>query len=123
MPSITATYTSPTNTPSPHPLSASLPAISPDPSTKNRVAYLVAMQSAVRTLQSEVNAFLTQRMDDDKAQGGAGAKADDVKEEETYGEEIDGLAHNGPVWLACLAAQTWVGNGSASKNAEHSRTL
>ncbi|KAF2732043.1 hypothetical protein EJ04DRAFT_514165 [Polyplosphaeria fusca] len=85
--SVTATYTSPANAPSPHALSAPLPPVSSEPSTGERVEYLAALQDSVKTLQGHVNAFLTQKMDEDKAQGGADAKVDDAREEETYGEE------------------------------------
>ena len=79
MPSLAATYTSPTS--SAHTFSTDLPAITSTASTADRVAYLAELQTSLKTLQSDVNAFLTQKMVDDKA-------ADDAKAEETYGEEV-----------------------------------
>lgn len=85
MSSLGATYTS---------LSASqtfsqpLPAILAPPSTGDRVAYLSKLQSATKELQSTINTFLTQKMEEEKAAGGAGGKFDDAKEEENYGEEV-----------------------------------
>ncbi|KAH6618600.1 hypothetical protein C7974DRAFT_415962 [Boeremia exigua] len=73
----TATYASPHTT---HTLSAPLP---PTPSsTASRVAYLGAMHTALKTLQADTNALLTQKMADDAA----GARDD--KEEANYGEEV-----------------------------------
>ncbi|KAJ4368823.1 hypothetical protein N0V83_005905 [Neocucurbitaria cava] len=79
MPSLSATYTSPTS--SAQTFSSELPAITSTTSTADRVAYLAELQTSLKTLQSDVNAFLTQKMVDDKA-------ADDAKAEETYGEEV-----------------------------------
>jgi hypothetical protein len=82
MSSLAATYTSP-NVTSPQTFTAALPALSTPPSTQDRVAYLAALQSSLKTLQGEINTFLTQKMEDDKAAG-----ANDAKAEETYGEEV-----------------------------------
>lgn len=60
--------------------SAELPAVSSSSSTTDRVAYLGDLQSNLKTLQSDINTFLTQKMADDKAA--------DSKEEENYGEEV-----------------------------------
>jgi hypothetical protein len=65
-----------------------LPTISPDISTNDRVAYLAALRQNTITLQSQINAFLTQMMDEDKARAGASTAADDEHEEENYGEEV-----------------------------------
>jgi hypothetical protein len=86
MPAIKAEYTSPASS-SPHALSQTLPSISASPSTDDRVAYLAEMQKAVKLLQDDVNAFLTQKMEEDKVLSGNG-KVDDAKLEETYGEEL-----------------------------------
>ncbi|KAF2689723.1 hypothetical protein K458DRAFT_291731 [Lentithecium fluviatile CBS 122367] len=83
MPSLTATYTSPTS--EPQTFTQPLPAPSSSPSTADRTAYLAFLQSSIRNLQGEVNTFLTQRMEDDKALVG---KLDDAQAEETYGEEL-----------------------------------
>jgi hypothetical protein len=82
MQSLAATYTAPSAT-SPQTFTAALPALSTPPSTQDRVAYLAALQSSLKTLQGEINTFLTQKMEDDKAAG-----ANDAKAEETYGEEV-----------------------------------
>lgn len=57
-------------------------------STKDRVEYLDKLRSSVTVLQEEVNAFLTKKMDEDKALSEKDKKLDDKKEEENYGEEI-----------------------------------
>ena len=79
MPSLTATYTSPTS--DPQTFTSELPALASPLTTTDRVAYLDTLSSSLKTLQADVNAFLTQKMADDKA-------ADDAKDEETYGEEV-----------------------------------
>ncbi|KZM21447.1 uncharacterized protein EKO05_0006202 [Ascochyta rabiei] len=48
--------------------------------TAERIAVLSALQSDLQSLQSNINAFLTQKMADDKAS--------DANEEENYGEEV-----------------------------------
>jgi hypothetical protein len=85
MPSLTATYTSPTSA-APNVFTSELPALSSAPSTQDRVVYLAALAACLKNLQGEVNTFLTQKMDEDKALGAS--KADDAKFEETYGEEV-----------------------------------
>jgi hypothetical protein len=85
MPSLTATYTSPGATPQTFAASP-LPALSSPPSTQDRVAYLAELQSSLKTLQGDMNTFLTQKMEQDKAAGAS--KGDDAKAEETYGEEV-----------------------------------
>lgn len=77
MSSLSANYASPSGT---HVFSAQLPAVLSSPSTTDRVAYLGDLQAHLKTLQSDVNTFLTQKMADDKA--------GDAKEEENYGEEV-----------------------------------
>ena len=79
MPSLTAAYTSPTS--GPQTFTSELPALASPPTTTDRVAYLATLSTSLKTLQADVNAFLTQKMADDKA-------ADDAKDEETYGEEV-----------------------------------
>lgn len=66
-----------------------LPRLSAAPSTTDRTAYLSALRSSVQELQGQVNAFLTQKMDEEKATAAAGAsRMDESKEEENYGEEV-----------------------------------
>lgn len=82
MPSLTATYTSPTSSSSSRTFTEELPALlSSPPPTADRVAYLAQLSSSLKKMQKDVNDFLTQKMADDKA-------ADDAKAEETYGEEV-----------------------------------
>lgn len=77
MSSLSADYASPSSTQN---FSAQLPAVSSSSSTADRVAYLGDLQANLKTLQSDINTFLTQKMADDKA--------GDAKEEENYGEEV-----------------------------------
>ncbi|MCJ1332087.1 hypothetical protein MMC10_008779 [Thelotrema lepadinum] len=66
----------------------SLGAIAADPSTAERVKYLGSLRSSVTALQEEVNAFLTKKMDEDKASATKSQALDDRREEENYGEEV-----------------------------------
>ncbi|KAF9698574.1 hypothetical protein EKO04_003393 [Ascochyta lentis] len=77
MSTLSADYAAPSGT---HAFSAPLPAVSSSASTTDRLAFLGALQSDLKTLQANINAFLTQKMADDKAS--------DAKEEENYGEEV-----------------------------------
>ena|ERR1700760_1765131 len=70
-----------------------LPVCSTAPSTEHRTSYLAALRSAVSQLQSEVNEFLTDKMEHDKAMGvatspGMSKEAREDKEADNYGEEI-----------------------------------
>ena len=65
--------------------------------TKEKTAYLSGLRSSVTAMQNEINVFLTQKMEEDKAaeNNGAGASRsaqngviDETKEEELYGEEL-----------------------------------
>ena len=57
-------------------------------STEQKTAYLSALRESVTKLQEDINAFLTQKMEEDKGLASTdGAKVDDKKEEENYGEE------------------------------------
>ncbi|KAJ5810797.1 EKC/KEOPS complex subunit Gon7 [Penicillium robsamsonii] len=49
-------------------------------------AHLSELQSLVPKLQDQINAFLTERMEEDKVQGKLSAQ--EAKEEENYGEEV-----------------------------------
>jgi hypothetical protein len=86
MPSLTAFYTSPTvPSTSPQVFTSQLPPLSSPPSTQNRVAYLASLQSSLKTLQGDINTFLTQKMEEDNA---IGVDKGTAKDEETYGEEV-----------------------------------
>ena len=64
----------------------SLPELSSNPSTADRTAYLSKLRAEAVELQSSINAFLTQKMEEDNAASGKPA-VNDAKEEENYGEE------------------------------------
>lgn len=68
-----------------HPLDAPSTGLS----TEEKTTYLSTLRKSVSKLQEEVNAFLTQEMERDKA-GAAqdGVKLDDKTEEDNYGEEV-----------------------------------
>ncbi|KAF2708519.1 hypothetical protein K504DRAFT_381361 [Pleomassaria siparia CBS 279.74] len=94
---LTATYTSPESS-SPHTISLPLPAVSsttttttttPPPTTDDRITHLAKLQTSIKSLQADLNAFLTEKMEEDKVVGLAKTgKVDDAKEEENYGEEV-----------------------------------
>ena len=99
---LTATYSSPSHdSENPHtfnrPLATSLglsrPA-EPSGNTQAKTAYLSELRTATTELQAEINEFLTQRMEEDKAvasaAAGAGGNEREKKEEEKYMEGGDG---------------------------------
>jgi len=93
MPPLTATYNSAT-TSTTHTFSRPLPTASANATTEERTNYLAALRSSVTEVQDEINTFLTQKMEEDKANatavGGEGsgkAKVDEEREEEGYGDE------------------------------------
>lgn len=58
-------------------------------STTEKSAYLATLRGLIVQTQEDVNAFLTVKMEEDKAVASmAGLKTDDRKAEENYGEEI-----------------------------------
>lgn len=87
-----ATYTSPDN--EHFTITKNIPA-PPSSSVQDKTQYLEALRRAVAETQDQVNKELTARMEEDKARetpagGSAAAKlgADEDKEEENYGEEV-----------------------------------
>ena len=66
----------------------SLDAVAPDAPTVQRINYLASLRSSVATLQEEINAFLTKKMEEDKAHSAKLQDLDDRREEENYGEEV-----------------------------------
>jgi hypothetical protein len=64
---------------------------STNPTTSERTAYLSALRANTKQLQADVNKFLTEKMEEDKAHAGAAAGKDSKKqdelEEQNYGEE------------------------------------
>ena len=84
--SLTANYASPSDT---HTFSHTLPSSSAGNVTK-KTAYLSTLRSKSAELQSDINAFLTQKMEEDvKAAEGRPSKRSkkEEREEEMYGEE------------------------------------
>lgn len=79
---LTATYKSPSDQKT---FSSELPPAQAG-DVKTKTAYLSTLRSNFTHVQSDVNAFLTKKMEEDKAAGDK--KADqDAKAEEMYGEE------------------------------------
>ncbi|KAL1865143.1 hypothetical protein Daus18300_007269 [Diaporthe australafricana] len=90
--SLTGTYSSPTNAPftTTHELQAP-PSGTANPTVPDKTKYLSDLRKAAAAMQDQVNKELTQRMEEDKArEAGKNGKpaADDAKEEENYGEEV-----------------------------------
>lgn len=80
---LTAAYSSPSST---HAFSHSLPLASAN-NVSDKTAYLSALRSKSTELQSEINAFLTKKMEED-AKGVEGKRSkNEEREEEMYGEE------------------------------------
>ncbi|KAI1815085.1 hypothetical protein GGS20DRAFT_365407 [Poronia punctata] len=98
-----ATYTSPNTSQQPQTISStplSLPG-SADLTVENKTAYLSSLRKATVAMQEQINAELTKRMEEDNRNASAGALnagssakttkgavADEVAEEENYGEEV-----------------------------------
>ncbi|KAH9832686.1 gon7 family protein [Teratosphaeria destructans] len=81
-----AAYRSPTDSKT---FSADLPD-SQGQDVKAKTGYLAALRSSASQMQADINAYLTQKMEDEKATGqGPGVKSvgKDDKLEEMYGEE------------------------------------
>ncbi len=102
-PTLTATYTSPSSAKTfTHPISAPLPSPETPTAVQDKVTYLSELRTSTKQLQEEINVFLTQKMEQDKAAAGVagmeegpeegGKKKDEGKSkdelmEEKYGEE------------------------------------
>lgn len=87
---LTAGYTSPTSTKH---FTYPLPTLSSSPTTQEKTTYLSTLRSSVQKLQDDINAFLTKKMEEERqavsgANGVDGARVDEQKEEENYGEEV-----------------------------------
>lgn len=88
-PALTATYASPTN--ETFKVTKKLPAIPPANSVTDKVSYLSALREAVTQTQQDINKELTARMEEDNARDaakGTTTTANDEKDEENYGEEV-----------------------------------
>ena len=81
----TATYKSP----SAEQKITGAPVTKPTPeSPKERSLHLQRLKKSCQGMQKEINAMLTQKMEEDRANSTAQA-VDEKKEEENYGEEVD----------------------------------
>ena len=109
-PNLRATYTSPSNTKVfTIPLSAPIPSSDSPTAVSDKVTYLSELRFSNKELQADLNAFLTQKMEEDRASaavdgqdavGGSGGEKKNggqksteellQEEEEGYGEEEDG---------------------------------
>ncbi|TFA97564.1 hypothetical protein CCMA1212_010696 [Trichoderma ghanense] len=88
---LTTSYTSPTN--APFAITESIPAPPSPLDAASKSKYLEALRASVASAQDKINRELTARMEEDKArEEAAGVKhsVDDEKEEENYGEEVQG---------------------------------
>ncbi|EGR46019.1 uncharacterized protein TRIREDRAFT_110496 [Trichoderma reesei QM6a] len=88
---LTSSYTSPTN--APFTTAESIPAPPTPLDAASKAKYLAALRASVSSAQDKINRELTARMEEDKKrEEAAGLKhtVDDEKEEENYGEEVQG---------------------------------
>ncbi|EGE08669.1 hypothetical protein TEQG_07629 [Trichophyton equinum CBS 127.97] len=78
--------------PSAHTFTRQLSASIPPPgenSTAERTKYLAELRGSIVSLQADVNAFLTEKMEEDKLRDAQGsATIDDKTKEDNYGEEV-----------------------------------
>jgi hypothetical protein len=81
---ITVKYTAPST--EPQLFQRSLTTCPSNPSTEQRTDYLGELRSSISQVQADINAFLTQKMEEDNAKSGQ-SNVNDEKEEENYGEE------------------------------------
>jgi len=64
------------------------------PTTKETTAYIASLRNSLLEMQNDINAYLTEKMEEDKAAAatngnGIADKVDEQKEEENYGEEVE----------------------------------
>jgi len=88
---LSADYKSPNGQ---HTFSYEVPAVSQNQSTEETTDFLAKLRQSAVQMQQDVNTFLTQKMDEDKALENTkevqhNAKVDEDKEEDNYGEEVD----------------------------------
>ena len=67
--------------------SEALPSLPKDHDVKAKTEYLSTLRTGIVKMQADVNAFLTKKMEEEKASQGQASKSKDEKEEEMYGEE------------------------------------
>jgi hypothetical protein len=83
---LTAVYTSPTAT---NTFSSPLQsAPTQQSSSSEKSQYLADLRQKVAQLQDDINRFLTEKMDQDKAATDGAPSKDDPMEEDMYGEEV-----------------------------------
>lgn len=86
---LTANYTSPSATK----VFASDPLPRDPQNVEEKTTYLAALRANASKLQGEINAFLTQKMEEDKAvEADSKKSAADEREEDFYGEEDPEMA-------------------------------
>jgi hypothetical protein len=81
---LTAKYVSPDSSES---FSQTLPSLSKNHDVKAKTEHLSALRTGIVQMQADVNAFLTKKMEEEKASQGQASKSKEDKEEEMYGEE------------------------------------
>ena len=83
---LSATYQSPTSTQS---FSSKLPSLPKSHDVKAKTDYLSALRSGIVQMQTDVNAFLTQKMEEERSSDAIrdSSKVKEEKAEEMYGEE------------------------------------
>lgn len=86
--SLTASYASPTAS---QIFSLALPAVPDSDSVEAKTTFISVVRTNISQMQNDINVFLTQKMEEDKADevAAAGVKntKDEAREEEMYGEE------------------------------------
>ncbi|KAI5457286.1 hypothetical protein BGZ63DRAFT_394382, partial [Mariannaea sp. PMI_226] len=88
---LSASYSCPTSAPFSISHSVSAPQSNP-PSVAEKTTYLASLRAVVTDTQAQINKELTARMEEDKARDSSSKNGaiDDAKEEENYGEEVQG---------------------------------
>ncbi|ERF73381.1 hypothetical protein EPUS_07215 [Endocarpon pusillum Z07020] len=92
-PTLRATYTSPSSVKTfTNPITAPLPSLETPTAVKDKVTYLSELRASTKQLQEEINVFLTQKMEEDKAGANAtgteGPEAGSKKGEEESKDEL-----------------------------------
>jgi len=69
-------------------------ALGDQPAPKETTAYIASLRNSLLEMQNDINAYLTEKMEEDKAAAatngiGIANKVDEQKEEENYGEEVE----------------------------------
>lgn len=69
-------------------------ALNDQPTPKETTAYFSSLRNSLLGMQSDINTFLTKKMEEDKTTAatngnGIANKVDEQKEEDNYGEEVE----------------------------------